>query len=101
MLYQVRKFLPGRRPHVTAPDHAVSSQKVLARAPSTRDPKRTLNKGQHMLCSVERLYYPAILPAACLEYLVSAGRCGATNVSSNPRHISEPFRPKRLLQYRH
>src|SRR5277367_4585932 len=41
MLYQVRKFLPGRRPHVTAPDHAVSSQKVLARAPSTRDPKRT------------------------------------------------------------
>src|SRR5690348_13623798 len=28
--------------HVTAPDQCCSSQKVLAKAPSTRDPKRTL-----------------------------------------------------------
>ena len=36
---------------MTAPDYAASSQKVLARAPSTRDPERTF--ASPMFCSVE------------------------------------------------
>src|SRR5271155_2444731 len=36
----IRAASTGRT--VTAPDHAVSSQKVLARAPSTRDPLRSI-----------------------------------------------------------
>jgi hypothetical protein len=38
--------------HVTAPDHAASSQKVLARAPSTRDPTETSLPFIHALRTV-------------------------------------------------